>query len=344
MGTTAEKLQKALANKQSLVDIVNSKAGTSYTINSKPSDIVETINAQWGEGGGIDGVTLDGTELIIDKSNLDGIYIDNYNITYNVADKEVNINNTDDIYYIAINSSGVEYNQDDCVNVNCKYLGGAKTVNVDNAEAVMVNGGGIEYYKDAELYIRSNDLNTKHIEMGLMDSSYLILEGNYCSIDVMGNNNEFSFSNLKETETVTIHSNTKGIIYIDDTPLNEYGGGMPEGLTYEYDEVIIDTNVLRVNGTTIKGSYVTIHTEGTTNLTINTTVYNNNISKVTIDNKQLTPDMIAEGVTLFGITGTYKGSGSSATVEGNTLVVSGTVEDNTLTLSSGSVENKTLKL
>ena len=44
MGTTVEKLQKALENKQLIVDSVNAKAGTSYDINSKPSDIALAIN------------------------------------------------------------------------------------------------------------------------------------------------------------------------------------------------------------------------------------------------------------------------------------------------------------
>lgn len=43
MGSTAQKLQKALDNKQLIVDSVNAKAGTSYDINSKPSDIANTI-------------------------------------------------------------------------------------------------------------------------------------------------------------------------------------------------------------------------------------------------------------------------------------------------------------
>ena len=43
MGTTAEKLQKALENKQLIVNSVNAKAGTTYDINSKPRDIANTI-------------------------------------------------------------------------------------------------------------------------------------------------------------------------------------------------------------------------------------------------------------------------------------------------------------
>lgn len=43
MGTTAEKLQKALENKRLIVNSVNAKAGTTYDINSKPRDIANTI-------------------------------------------------------------------------------------------------------------------------------------------------------------------------------------------------------------------------------------------------------------------------------------------------------------
>ena len=68
MGTTAEKLQKALANKQSLVDIVNSKAGTSYTINSKLSDIVETINTKWSSGSS---ATVEGNTLVVTNATVE---------------------------------------------------------------------------------------------------------------------------------------------------------------------------------------------------------------------------------------------------------------------------------
>lgn len=43
MGTTAQKLQKALDNKQLIIDKVNNKAGTSFDINSKPSDVANAI-------------------------------------------------------------------------------------------------------------------------------------------------------------------------------------------------------------------------------------------------------------------------------------------------------------
>lgn len=50
--TTADKLQKALDNKQLIVDSVNAKAGTSYDIHSKPSDIANTIiNIETGGSG-----------------------------------------------------------------------------------------------------------------------------------------------------------------------------------------------------------------------------------------------------------------------------------------------------
>lgn len=43
MGTTAEKLQKLVDNKQLIVDAVNARAKTSLDINSKPSDIANII-------------------------------------------------------------------------------------------------------------------------------------------------------------------------------------------------------------------------------------------------------------------------------------------------------------
>ena len=43
MGTTAQKLQKLVDNKQLIIDSVNAKAGTAFTINSKPSDIANAI-------------------------------------------------------------------------------------------------------------------------------------------------------------------------------------------------------------------------------------------------------------------------------------------------------------
>lgn len=52
MGTTAQKLQKLVENKQLIVDSVNAKAGTTFTINSKPSDIANAIS-DITSGGGI---------------------------------------------------------------------------------------------------------------------------------------------------------------------------------------------------------------------------------------------------------------------------------------------------
>ena len=52
MGTTAQKLQKLVDNKQLIVDSVNAKAGTAFTINSKPSDIANAIS-DITSGGGI---------------------------------------------------------------------------------------------------------------------------------------------------------------------------------------------------------------------------------------------------------------------------------------------------
>ena len=50
--TTADKLQKLIDNKQVIVDSVNAKAGTSYDIHSKPSDIANTItNIETGGSG-----------------------------------------------------------------------------------------------------------------------------------------------------------------------------------------------------------------------------------------------------------------------------------------------------
>lgn len=42
--TTMDKLQKLLQSKQSLIDIVNEKAGTNYTINSKLSDVINSVS------------------------------------------------------------------------------------------------------------------------------------------------------------------------------------------------------------------------------------------------------------------------------------------------------------
>jgi hypothetical protein len=44
MGTTVDKLQKLLQSKQTLVNIVNEKVGTNYTINSKLSDVINSVN------------------------------------------------------------------------------------------------------------------------------------------------------------------------------------------------------------------------------------------------------------------------------------------------------------
>lgn len=44
MGTTVDKLQKLLQSKQNLVNIVNEKVGTNYTIDSKLSDVINSVN------------------------------------------------------------------------------------------------------------------------------------------------------------------------------------------------------------------------------------------------------------------------------------------------------------
>lgn len=51
MGTTAQKLQKLIDNKQLIIDKVNSKAGTSFDINSKLSDVANAIENIQGGGG-----------------------------------------------------------------------------------------------------------------------------------------------------------------------------------------------------------------------------------------------------------------------------------------------------
>ena len=65
MGTTAQKLKKVLENKQLIVNSVNTKAGTSFDINSKISDIVDAIeNIEAGSSGSCEPT---GEPLVVEK-------------------------------------------------------------------------------------------------------------------------------------------------------------------------------------------------------------------------------------------------------------------------------------
>lgn len=68
MGTTTDKLQKLIEKKKDLVDSVNSKAGTNFSINCDLCDIAETIKNI--EGGG--GITPTGT-LSINKNGTHNV-------------------------------------------------------------------------------------------------------------------------------------------------------------------------------------------------------------------------------------------------------------------------------
>lgn len=67
MGTTVDKLQKLLQSKQNLVNVVNEKVGTNYTIDSKLSDVINSVNDISGGGG----ITPTGTINITSNGIVD---------------------------------------------------------------------------------------------------------------------------------------------------------------------------------------------------------------------------------------------------------------------------------
>lgn len=94
MGTTVDKLQKLLQSKQNLVNIVNEKVGTNYTIDSKLSDVINSVNTISGGSGSsypeYDGEFEGNGELVIPGHTVKIQYKTSYEIFTTITKLKVN--------------------------------------------------------------------------------------------------------------------------------------------------------------------------------------------------------------------------------------------------------------
>ena len=149
MGTTVDKLQKLLQSKQSLVNIVNEKAGTNYTINSKLSDVINSVNNisvetyQEYEG------EFEGNgELVLPGFSVQLYYETNYYVNFNYPYTK-----------LKIGSKPTSENDYD-FNINTEYEFKTLISNIENVNKIYVWGYGISNMNSEYVDLESNGYTT----------------------------------------------------------------------------------------------------------------------------------------------------------------------------------------